>query len=273
MGRFLRSRLAVQRKAGIRREVFSLLHSLGDESLEAANGDGDTGRKVSIGGLCACVNSNAGNFGSGLAGDIGGKVCSLDVPFMLGAAKVYHAIAVAQFVLGLEGGNIAFDGAGGVKFHLGLQAVDVAAGDNTLLNGQGSGVHSQLGIAGLFSCCVGALGGGDAGQAQLVTGHGAQVLGVVHSHFDGGYITAQVNGSDIIATWDGRFLYRGRSNYSSDTLYTFDGKYIYQGRSNYTSDTVATWSNNRLYAGYRVYTSDIIYRVNGVFPPILFVFL
>ena len=26
-------------------------------------------------------------------------------------------------------------------------------------------------------------------------------------------------------------------------------------------------------AGYSVYTSDIIYRVNGVFPPILFVFL
>ena len=111
-------------------------------------------------------------------------------------------------------------------------------------------------------------------QTKIYRGNSTYSSDILYS-WDGRYLYRGNSSytSDIIATWDGRFLYRGRSNYSSDTLYTFDGKYIYQGRSNYTSDTVATWSNNRLYAGYSVYTSDIIYRVNGVFPPILFVFL
>jgi hypothetical protein len=39
---------------------------------------------------------------------------------------------------------------------------------------------------------------------------------------------------------DGKYVYKGRSSYSSDIIMTYDGKYLYKGRSNYSSDIIAT---------------------------------
>ena len=54
-------------------------------------------------------------------------------------------------------------------------------------------------------------------------------------------------------------VYAGRSTYLSDMLYTFDGKYLYRGNSTYRSDILYTWDGKYLYCGNSTYMSDILY--------------
>ena len=49
------------------------------------------------------------------------------------------------------------------------------------------------------------------------------------------------NTSDILYTWDGKYLYKGRFTNTSDILYTFDGKHLYRGRFTNTSDILLTF--------------------------------
>lgn len=35
--------------------------------------------------------------------------------------------------------------------------------------------------------------------------------------------------------------FKGNSTYTSDILYTWDGKYLYKGNSTYSSDILLTW--------------------------------
>lgn len=66
-----------------------LCGSLGDQSLELADGDGDGGSQIGIRRGVLLVDGNASHVSGGLAGDIGGKVGSLFVPFVGSAAQAF----------------------------------------------------------------------------------------------------------------------------------------------------------------------------------------
>ena len=46
--------------------------------------------------------------------------------------------------------------------------------------------------------------------------------------------------SDVLYTWDGKHLYKGRFAQMSDVVYTFDGKHLYRGRYSQMSDVLLT---------------------------------
>ena len=65
-------------------------------------------------------------------------------------------------------------------------------------------------------------------------------------------------------------IYRGNSTYTSDILFTWDGRYLYVGNSTYTSDILCTITNGHLYRGRSTYTSDILLTYTAPIPlPIL----
>lgn len=41
-------------------------------------------------------------------------------------------------------------------------------------------------------------------------------------------------------TWDGNYIYRGKSTYFGDILYTYDRQYLYKGKSSYFGDIILT---------------------------------
>ena len=68
-------------------------------------------------------------------------------------------------------------------------------------------------------------------------------------------------------------LYRGNSTYSSDILCTYDGKYLYNGNSTYSSDIVLTYDGRYVYDGRSTYSSDILYTIQGRIPIAVLVML
>lgn len=69
-------------------------------------------------------------------------------------------------------------------------------------------------------------------------------------------------------------LHKGNSTYTSDILYTWDGKYLYKGNSTYASDILYTWDGKCLYKGRSTYMSDILFTISGKIPlPVLSVVL
>jgi hypothetical protein len=51
---------------------------------------------------------------------------------------------------------------------------------------------------------------------------------------------------------------------------TFDGRYVYQGRSTYSGDILLTVSDGHVYRGRSTYSGDILYSFDGLIPlPIL----
>ncbi len=52
--------------------------------------------------------------------------------------------------------------------------------------------------------------------------------------------TIQEGRGGIIFTFDGEYIYEGRSTSSSKILFTFDGNYLYKGRSTSSSNILFT---------------------------------
>ena len=61
-------------------------------------------------------------------------------------------------------------------------------------------------------------------------------------------------------------IYKGCSTYSSDILYTYDGKYLYCGNCTYGSDALYTFDGKHIYRGNSTYGSDALYTVSGRIP-------
>ena len=68
-------------------------------------------------------------------------------------------------------------------------------------------------------------------------------------------------------------MYRGNSTYISDILCTYDGKYLYNGNSTYSSDIVLTYDGRHVYDGRSTYSSDILYTIKGSIPIAVLVML
>lgn len=66
------------------------------------------------------------------------------------------------------------------------------------------------------------------------------------------------NTSNIVATWDGKYLYEGNSTYKSSIIYKIENNNIYTTNNK----IVATFDNNKLYIGTSKYRSSIIYKLN-----------
>lgn len=62
--------------------------------------------------------------------------------------------------------------------------------------------------------------------------------------------------SDVLYTFDGKHLYRGRFTNLADVLYTWDGKHLYKGRFTNMSDVSGIAPSGYAYLSYSVMNSS-----------------
>ncbi len=61
-------------------------------------------------------------------------------------------------------------------------------------------------------------------------------------------------------------VFKGNSTFTSNILYTWDGKYLYKGNSTFTSNILYTWDVKHLYKGNSTFTSNILFTYDGSIP-------
>ena len=84
----------------------------------------------------------------------------------------------------------------------------------------------------------------------------------------------RLNSGDILYTWDGKHIFKGKSHYSGDILYTWDGEHLYKGNSTYSGNILYTWDGEYLYKGNSTYSGNTLATTNGSIPiPILLLML
>ena len=154
---------------------------------EVAEGHGDAGDEVGVGGLSGVVEGDAGDLVRGLAYAVGLESLNLLEPLLGDAGGAAHGVVVAELHLGEDGsGGIGGDVAGSVEVGLGLDGVNLAVDNDALaVDGYGVDVDVRLGET------VG-LGGG-VGGAAVAEGQGRLHV-KAHGYLAGGNLKRLAGG-------------------------------------------------------------------------------
>ena len=91
--------------------------------------------------------------------------------------------------------------------------------------------------------------------------------------------------SNVLYTFDGKFIYKGRFANTNNIIYTFDGKNVYSGKHEnidnliiyidgeklFKNDSCVKYAErNYIYFGENNSTSDIMYNIDGGEIPLIF---